>query len=70
MNLEEILHKLQIGIKYKQNCELGFADSATLLKYIMDLKEAIASQNSALVELKQAAVQVVAVTKPTKKGKK
>ena len=70
MSLEEILAKLQLGIKYKQNCELGFADSATLLKHIEDLKSAISEQNSALIALKQAAVNVVAVLKPSKKGKK
>ena len=71
MNLEEILQKLQLGIKYRQNCELGFADSNTLLKHIEDLKSAISTQNSALIELKQAASNVVAVLAPAKKkGKK
>ena len=69
MDINEILQKLVLGLKYKMNCELGFQDCGTLLKHIEDLKNAISVQNSALVELKQAAQKVVEVSKP-KKGKK
>jgi len=70
MDITEILQKLVLGLKYKMNCELGFQDCGTLLKHIEDLKNAISEQNRALTTLKQAAVKVVEVSKPSKKGKK
>lgn len=74
MDLEQILHKLQLGVKYKQNCELGYGDSHTLSKHIDDLKNAISDQNKTIIELKtlladalSKTVQLVSTSK--KKGK-
>jgi len=65
MTLVEILAKLQLGLKYKQNCTLGFMDCATLLAHINDLNNTIETLNDTTSVLNT----YIASIKP-KKGKK
>lgn len=53
MDLTQILDKISLAIRYRQNCELGHQDCATLVRHLEDLKNAISTQNAELTKLKQ-----------------
>ena len=71
-----IIEKLKLGVRYKQNCELGYGDSAMLLAHIEQIKNAISEHNDLLTNLKkqvadgQEQIQKLQQTTSKKKGKK